>query len=392
MPRMEQDVVVAGGGIGGLAAAIGVRRAGRSVQVFEQAAAFEEVGAGLQFGPNATRIVRQWPQAWDGVQAAAGRPGALRVRDAVSGRDLGHLRLGATFAERHGAPYLTLHRADAHGALMAQARADGAVLRAGERVDGFVQAGGGVQVRTLAGREVQAAALLGADGLWSRVRDALLGDGAPAFTGHLAYRTLLRQADLSAALRLQDVCVWLAPRMHVVAYPVRAGEALNLVCLVEGPAPADARSWDHEAVAGALREATGATRGLLRGLLDAAPQWRLWALHARAPVRSAAEMARGRVALLGDAAHPMLPYLAQGAGMAIEDAWALQQALRDGTVEAALQRYASQRWERCARVQQRSLRNARVFHADGPLRAARDAAMRVVGERLLDLPWLYGAR
>ncbi|MBK0394258.1 FAD-dependent monooxygenase [Ramlibacter algicola] len=388
---MEQDVVVAGGGIGGIAAAIAVRRAGRSVQVLEQAAAFEEIGAGLQFGPNVTRIVQQWPQAWKDVQAAAGRPGALRVRDAGTGRELGRLRLGASFAERHGAPYFTMHRADAHAALLAQARADGAVLRAAERVDGMVQADGGVRVRTVAGDELQAAALLGADGLWSRVRDALLGDGAPAFTGHLAYRALLQQADLPAALRSQDIGVWLAPRMHAVAYPVRAGEALNLVCLIEGPAPGDAKSWNHEGVTGALHESTAGTHASLRGLLDAATQWRLWALHARAPVRSAGEMARGRVALLGDAAHPMLPYLAQGAGMAIEDAWTLQQALAGGDVEAALQRYATERWRRCARVQQRSLRNARIFHAGGLLRVGRDAAMRVVGEPLLDLPWLYGA-
>lgn len=386
---MKQDLVVVGGGIGGLAAAVAATRAGARPTVLEQAAAFGEVGAGLQFGPNVTRILRQWPQAWQAVQATAAVPQSLDVRDGFTGRALGRLRLGADFVSRYDAPYFTLHRADAHAALLAQARADGVPPHTGERVQHCEHDDAAVRLRTEAGADRVAAGLLAADGLWSHVRGQVVQDGAPVFTGHLAYRTLLAQRDLPAALRSSDVTVWLAPGLHVVAYPVRAGDALNLVCLAEGPAPADPQSWDSEAVAGALQAATRGVAPALRALLEAAPQWRLWALHARAPVASPAEMARGRVALVGDAAHPMLPYLAQGAGMAIEDAWALQQVLPGTPVPQAFARYAQLRWHRCARVQARSRRNATIFHAQGVVRGARDIAMRLLGEQLLDVPWLY---
>ena len=242
--------------------------------------------------------------------------------------------------------------------------------------------------------EVEGDILVGADGLWSDVRGQVCADGPPTATGHLAYRSLARQHELPSALRSQDVTVWLGPRMHLVAYPVSAGERLNVVAIVQGGASGSARDWDQAAVAAELHGATGPLCAPLNDLVQAMPGWRLWALYDRSPMRSADEMARGRIALLGDAAHPMRPYLAQGAAMAIEDAAELGRALSMAASAGiedplALRRYALSRWQRCARTQARSRQNGQIFHATGWLQRGRDLALRVLGERLLDQPWLY---
>jgi salicylate hydroxylase len=241
---------------------------------------------------------------------------------------------------------------------------------------------------------VEGDALLAADGVWSALRALVADDGPPQPSGHLAYRGLVRQQDLPAPLRSEEVTVWLAPRMHLVTYPVRGGEFLNAVCVVQGTQPGDPRDWDHAASQAQLEAALGPVCGAVRERIASLPSWRLWVLHARLPVSSADQMAKGRIALAGDAAHPMRPYLAQGAGMAIEDARELQRVLRvaDGhvmDVPTALRRYALNRWGRVAKVQERSERNGTVFHATGPLRVARNAALRTVGAKLLDQPWLY---
>jgi len=388
------QLLVAGGGMGGLAAAVAAQRAGWQVWLLEQAAAFGEVGAGLQLGPNATRILREWKLLVPLAPYAA-FPQRLLARDALGGGVLAGMVLGQDFERRYKAPYATVHRADLHGVLLEAARESGAVLRLDARVLSASDEPQGVCVGTECGRELECDALLGADGLWSAVRDQLLHDGPPRPTGHVAYRAVVRQADLPAGLRSNDVTAWMGPRMHLVSYPVRGGDWLNIAAFTEGGHEGDPRDWEHEAGPGGLHEAVEGACGPLRELVHAVPAWRLWVLHDRPPVQGAWQMARGRIALLGDAAHPMRPYLAQGAGMAIEDAWELGRSLascRDKVldVETALQRYALGRWQRCARVQQRSLRNGRIFHMAGPLRWGRDASLRLLGPRLLDLPWLYG--
>jgi salicylate hydroxylase len=177
----------------------------------------------------------------------------------------------------------------------------------------------------------------------------------------------------------------------VVQYPVRGGDWLNVVAVVQGDMVGDIEYWDHAANVVKLRRSMAQTCLPLRELIHAIEHWRLWGLSIRPPARGANEFARGRVALLGDAAHPMLPYLAQGAGMAIEDAQTLAQCLQDDLlpVPDALLRYANARWQRNARVQARATRNGQIFHATGLIRWGRDAAMKLLGERLLDLPWLY---
>jgi salicylate hydroxylase len=227
--------------------------------------------------------------------------------------------------------------------------------------------------------------------LWSRVRQNLLKDADPVATGHLAYRAMVEQSSLPQHLRSQQVTAWLGPKLHVVQYPVRRGEWLNVVAIVQGRQTGNAQSWDRGANAVKLRRSLSRTCAPLQDLINAIEQWRLWGLSIRPPMCAAKEQAQGRVALLGDAAHPMVPYLAQGAGMAIEDAHVLGQVLA-GTaadVPAALQDYASRRWQRNAMVQTRALRNGQIFHAAGLVRWGRDAAMKLLGERLLDQPWLY---
>lgn len=383
--------LMVGGGIGGLAAALACARAGTQVDLFERAPEFSEVGAGIQLGPNGVSVLHGWGLQ-DALAGVAAFPGRLQVRSASSGAELGVLTLGAAMQARYGFPYATIHRADMHALLLAAVQSQaGVLLNLNSTVDGFVQRDGGVDLHLADGREAQGDLLVGADGLWSRVRQQLLQDGAPHATGHLAYRALIPQGNLPKRLRSQQVTVWLGPRLHVVQYPVRRGEWLNVVAIVHGRMAGDAQSWDHSANAIDVQRLLGATCSPLQDLIHAIDHWRLWALSIRAPMRGAHEQAQGRVALLGDAAHPMLPYLAQGAGMAIEDAAELGRLLGSGGSgpTAAVAQYGARRWQRNARVQARAIRNGTIFHATGLLRWGRDGAMKALGERLLDLPWLY---
>jgi salicylate hydroxylase len=394
---MAQQALIAGGGIGGLAAALACTRAGWDVRLFERAAAFSEVGAGIQMGPNVTRILQGWGLG-EALAAVAATPERLRVRDALRGHELASIALGCSAVERYGAPYATLRRADLQQLLLAAVQAEAGVsLRTGTTFTTFStdhsaeNNRGTVTLATSAG-PVEGDALIGADGLWSAVRAQLLRDGPAPPTGHLAYRAMRPQASLPAALRSGDVTVWLGPRLHVVTYPVLRGEWLNVVAIVHGRVPGDdLTGWDHAANASSLREALRGVCTPLADQVQAMADWRLWVLCDRSPVASPDQLAVGRVALLGDAAHPMRPYLAQGAGMAIEDAAELGRALAmtDIDVPLRLRRYALNRWQRNARVQARSARNGRIFHATGLVRWGRNASLVLLGERLLDLPWLY---
>jgi salicylate hydroxylase len=390
---VTRQVLIAGGGIGGLAAALACTRAGWDARLYEQYAQFSEVGAGIQLGPNVTRVLDDW--GFDsGLAEVAAFPEQLRVCSALDGNQLGRLRLGTEFTRRYGAPYATLHRADLRDLLLEAAREAGVYLKLSSRVTAVLPSMDAVGLRIGEAHEVEGDALVGADGLWSVVRSQVYSDGPPAWTGHLAYRAVATQRELPESLRSADVTVWLGPRLHVVAYPVRRGEILNVVAIVQGAASGPPQDWDQPAVAANLHIAMGRQCARLQDLMRAMPDWRLWALHDRAPIASADEMVRGRVVLLGDAAHPMRPYFAQGAGMAIEDAAELGRALALAAkagidVPLALRRYALSRWERCAQVQARSRRNGRIFHATGLVQWGRDLSLRLLGELLLDQPWLY---
>jgi salicylate hydroxylase len=389
---MKKQVLVAGGGIGGMAAALGAARTGWDVRLYERAQVFSEVGAGVQLSPNVVRCLQAWGLQKP-LQAVAAFPERLRVRCATSGAVLAALALGADMVQRYGAAYASIHRADLHALLHAAVEQESSVqINCGQAISSYTEADGVVLVRTSLGKNIEGDALIGADGLRSSIRAQLLADGAPRVSGHLAYRALVEQSALPLALRTSEVTAWLGPRLHAVQYPVRGGELQNIVVIIEGPAPSDLDNWDHAANAADLERAlAGSCSALQDAVRSVSSGWRLWPLSDRPPVSSAAHMAGGLVALLGDAAHPMRPYLAQGAGMAIEDAAQLQRALsmHDLDVALRLRRYALNRWERNARVQARAQRNGVIFHATGPLRWGRDASLRLLGARVLDVPWLY---
>lgn len=400
MSATPQRALIAGAGIGGLAAAFAVACAGWGVDLYDQASELSEVGAGLQLGPNATRILCEWGLESE-LRRVAAAPEQLVVRNAQNGCVLGTMPLGRELRARYGAPYFTLHRADLQALLLRVVAALPHVrVHLGERVESYVEAGNAVAIKTGASAGVTGDALIGADGLHSAVRQALLRDGAPRAIGDCAYRALLESAKLPAPARANQVTAWLGPDLHVVQYPVRAGAAMNLVLLVHGARRTSADGWDHRVDPGEPEAAVRRMCAPLRDLVTAVPNvslnpdpWGMWLLADRPPVGAAGAMARGRVALAGDAAHPMRPYLAQGAGMAIEDAAELGRVFTDAgdDIPAALQRYAQARWRRCARVQARSERNSIIFHARGLLRVGRDLSLRLLGERLMDVPWLYSA-
>jgi salicylate hydroxylase len=401
---MMQTLSIAGAGIAGLATALSAQRAGWQTEVFERAAVLSEVGAGVQLGPNVTRLLRDWGLD-DALRAVAVQPVRLRARSVSSGDVVAQLDL-QQLSQRYGAPYVTIHRADLHQLLQRAARQAGAVVHLGSSVLSMQNESDGVAVQSMqSGHRKMHHAQAGvvADGVWSALRQQLLGDGAPRVSGHLAYRAMLATHEVPPALRTSEVTVWMGQRVHVVCYPVCAGERFNVVCLSEGQMPdigVDAlQDWNAQKTPQQTRaDLAAALRGAcqpLRELVAACSDWRLWPLCDRPPVQGPHQQAQGRLALVGDAAHPMRPYLAQGAGMAIEDAWALGEQLKlasTSDVPARLLQYASNRWQRNARVQARAIRNGEIFHAVGPVRWGRDLGLRLLGARLMDVPWLYAYR
>jgi salicylate hydroxylase len=392
----SHGVLIAGAGIGGLTAALAVARLGHRVTLFDQMAKLEEVGAGIQLAPNATRILVALGLA-ERLETTIVQPCAIRLRSGPSGREIATMRLDAAALHRYGAPYWVIHRADLQKALI-EAIADEPqiTLMLGATVADFMIDPIGVRAtvrRGGAGRaeaeDYSGAALIGADGLWSRVR-ALLGDStAPRFGGRGAFRALIPACQLSPQNREPIINVWIGPDGHLVHYPVRAGAAVNVVAVCGD-------RWQSQAWnAGAGRDEVlerfpaAAWAPAARELLATAERWQKWALYDRKP----SAWGRGPVTLLGDAAHPMLPFLAQGAAMAIEDASILGRELArsPGDPIAALRDYEAARRARTARVQRASRRNDFHFHLPQPAAFVRDAGLRALGgKRLLaHYDWVY---
>ena len=390
------DWLVIGAGIGGLAAALALQRQGIACEVWEKSAQFHATGAGIQLGPNSTRILYQWGLR-DALNRVAVCPTDIACHDAQSGQQLGALNLG-DMSQRYRAPYLCLNRADLHH-ILHQAIDPGCVnlIQGQALIDIQLQpAQGRVMVANDRGQSRSTKALIGADGLWSQVRLQHWQDGPPMVTGHWAYRATLAIDTLPPYLHQPKIQLWIAPGLHVVYYPTRSGQDLNLVLIVQTGKAHGIHGWDSLRSAEQTRaELRPALRGLcspLLDLLDRVSDWRVWSLAVRPPLHAAAGMARGPIALLGDAAHPMLPYLAQGAGMAIEDAWQLGHCatVANKTDPAQIfHAYAMARWQRNAKAQSRSRRNGYIFHARGPVASLRNLALRTASRQFMDQPWLY---
>ena len=361
------------------------------VQLIERNKVFAEVGAGIQISPNVVRLLEGWGLR-EGLDALACFPSQLEIRSALTADLLGRLPLGERAVKRYGARYATIARADLHGLLLKAVNAQGSTqLIVGNAVEFVSQDASAVTVTTADGQNRRANVLIGADGLWSQVRDFVRLDAQPQFSGYVAYRAMVAQADLPETLRSDDITAWLGPDFHAVQYPVHHGELLNVVIIVKAKAPAELDQWNQTADVQELQSHLANAAAPLQELVGSISKWNLWPLCGLPKVRSAQELAFGRIALLGDAAHPMLPFLAQGAGMAIEDAFAMADVLQQSTHDDAdaLERFARRRWKRNARVQAGAVRNGEIFHATGLKRWGRDAAMKLFGARMIDVPWLY---
>jgi salicylate hydroxylase len=381
--------LIVGGGIGGLTTALALARTGMSATVLERSAFADETGAGIQLGPNAIRALAQLG-VLDAIAATAFSPDVLRLFDGLSGTRLATVPLGQIAEERYGAPYLTLHRADLHASLLAACRADGAIeLRSGFDATEAETLAEPVMVRDADGPQVEGSILIAADGLWSRLRDRIVPDADLRFSGAIAWRALLPRSEVPAPFADPEVGLWLGPHAHLVHYPVRGGKDLNIVAVVEGGSAK--QGWSRRAEPDLLLPSFQRWARPAKTLLQAVETWRCWSLFQLKPLPRWTD---GRMALLGDAAHPVLPYLAQGAALAIEDAITLAASLKasGGDPASAFPRYQSLRMDRAARVQAQAARFGRIYHLRGPAAFARNFLLgRRHPESLLQsFDWLYG--
>jgi salicylate hydroxylase len=359
--------LIAGGGIAGLGAGLALARTGRECAIFEQAPAFEEVGAGLQLGPNGVKALRALG-AWEAVEPFCFAPAAIHIRDGITGNSLSRLPLGAAFAARFGAPYRVIHRGDLLKALLSVAEnAPNITLNTGRTVAGF----SGSSLQFADGGTESFTALIGADGIRSNIRESLLGDGPPRFAGQVICRALVPRMQIAGVE--PDVTLWLCPGGHVVHYPVSGGKAMNMVAAFDGGWTGE--GWSEDATRDELMAAFPQACVDLRYILGIPENWRKWAGATR---KAAPKWGAGNVTLMGDAAHPMLPYLAQGAVMALEDAATLVACItREPDTSKALRHYEALRQPRTARVAAMSAGLARIYHARGALKLARDSLLRL---------------
>jgi 2-polyprenyl-6-methoxyphenol hydroxylase-like FAD-dependent oxidoreductase len=390
----SRTVMIAGAGIGGLTAALAIAQRGFGVTVFEQAQRLEEVGAGIQLSPNASRILIALGLG-EQLRRHVVAPEELRVMNARTARILARAPLGAVAEKRYGAPYWVIHRGDLQAVLIEAVRAHpDIVLHLGTRVEDFAMHEDGVTISARASEhrfEDRGAALIAADGLWSSLRRRLGHRRQPRFARRTAWRALAPAAALEPELRAPAVNLWFGTRAHLVHYPIRGGSLLNVVAIIRDDWRQPGWSAPGERADILARYAAPMWSAPPRAIVAAPQHWQKWALYDRAPL---ARWGKGAVTLLGDAAHPMLPYLGQGAAMAIEDAAVLAQRLADTRSDpaAAMRRYERQRRARAARAQRAARRNGLVYQLGGPGAFLRTLALSALGgERLLArYDWLYG--
>jgi salicylate hydroxylase len=357
---MKKKILIAGAGLGGLTAALALIRRGHEVHVFEQARELGEVGAGLQLSANATRIFAELGVA-QALRERASEPAGKEVRLWNTGQTWKLFDLGAESIAQYGHPYYTMYRPDLHQVLVdAVTAAQPGAIVLGARCEGFEATEGSVTLRLADGRRVSGDVLVGADGVHSRIRAQLFGGDAPAFSGCLAWRGVIPAQRLPQRLRRPVATNWIGPGGHVIHYPLRRGELVNFVGIVERG------DWTQESwtTAGTVAECAGDFAGWhedVQTLIQSIETPYKWALMQREPM---ARWSVGRVTLLGDACHPTLPFLAQGAAMAIEDGAMLARCIDAGTedVAQALSGYERARTERTSRIVRGSSENARRFH------------------------------
>ncbi len=388
MSKGELPILIAGGGIGGFAAALALTQKGLPVHLIERASDFHEVGAGIQLGPN---VFRMFELLGVGEQMAhwAVFPENLIMRDALDGTEVTRIPAGAPLHQRFGYPYAVIHRADLHNVLIeAVKRSPLATLTTGGKVVSYEDRGERVAVQTEAGESYEGAALIGADGLWSAVRSQLVGDGKPRVSGHIAYRGVIPTAKVPAHLQENNVVLWAGPKTHLVHYPLHRGEVYNLVVVFHSSRYEE--GWDTYGDPGELRERFQGQHPKVREFLSMANEWKMWVLCDRDPI---SQWSSGRVTLLGDAAHPMLQYLAQGGCMAVEDAVVLADKLAaaNGDYRGAFLAYQQERYLRTTRVQLTARMYGEIYHASDAVRDLRRQMLagRTPEQAYNGVAWLY---
>jgi len=388
---MKPDVIIAGAGIGGLACALCLEKQGFTSLILEKSHAPAEAGAGIQLGPNAYHILKHLDLEQE-LTRQAQFPEKIVMYDAKSSTALAHMPLIPHMQQRHNAPYAVIHRADLHKILRSRVEKSSRIeLKYSSALATFNDEGGNVVVKTIDGEEFSARVLVGADGLWSTVREQVLGDGPPQYTGQVAWRTVMRRDHVAEMFQAPQTGLWLGQRAHLVHYPISKGQLLNIVAIVDTPAPP--RGWSTRGRSEELLPWFENWAQPAYTLMQQVSEWRIWALYDRNP---ALVWGSGQVTLLGDAAHPMLPFLAQGGAMAIEDAWILAAFLKDnlGNPQAALRAYEALRTTRTGRVSETARSNAITFHLSGRKRLMRNLALKAStaapGLLLKKYDWLYG--
>jgi salicylate hydroxylase len=398
MSENSRTVIIAGGGIAGLTAALCLAARGLRADVFEQAPAFDSVGAGLQISPNAFHVLEGLGLA-RAIKTVATAPPAIRVMSGRSGRQIVNIPLGAAAIERYGAPYLIAHRADLQKVLTSAANENPDVtVHMGKRVDDVALHANGVTGLVYGNGKVDeyaGMAMVGADGVWSRMRAMYFDDSEAQFSGLAAWRGLVPLDALPQWPDRENVQLWLGPNAHAVSYPVRQGRYLNFVAITRMGVPADKpkQSWVQDGDPDELARELGGWHGGLLELLQHRSRWTKWPLFAVPQITS---WNFGAMALIGDAAHAMLPFAAQGAAMAIEDAAVLANCLSlDGApakdTAAALEQYSQQRMRRVQKAARLARQNQAIYHMQPPLSTARNVAMAMLGGRrlLTRQDWLY---
>jgi 2-polyprenyl-6-methoxyphenol hydroxylase-like FAD-dependent oxidoreductase len=381
--------LIAGGGIAGLAVALGLSRAGQSVRLFEQASAFEEVGAGLQMSPNGVRALKALG-AWDAVEPNCVIPSEIHIRDGISGAHLQRIRLGQPFEAQFGAPYRVCHRADLLAGLLASAQARAGIeLNTAARVLSATTGTDHAELELSDAKPVTGRAIIAADGIRSTLRRQVCGAVEPVFRGHAIYRALIPLKSVPQEIEADCVTLWLCPGGHVVHYPVSNWRNFNIVAALD--VSSGGNGWGEPAPSREVLQGFQQVNDDLQAMLSEPTSWLRWRA---ADLPELPAWSKENLLLVGDAAHATLPYLAQGAVMALEDAATLSGLITGGYDSGTFAQFAAQRQRRTSRIQSESHKLGRIYHARSLTALARNTALRLGGSGLMQrkTEWIYNWR